>query len=518
MTVHDPENVSKDSNKSFWSNLLSHRQEKLAVLALCILLAIVGLGLVLRLNELGTYGLFGDEIYSVLVATGKGDPELIAFDSIRPVYFFLLKLWMNFGSSEEWLRLLSVIFGTANIFLTYYLATLVSGRKVALVAAALMAISPMEVHYCQLVRMYTLGSFFALLGSIAFLKAWQTGNAQFVYAWAAVRTLMVWTLPLTAVLLGCDIALVLWKERKSKLTPAAIACFVAVIALYLCFAWKMPGITAHSAYDEWRYGLPVPQISDALMMFVNFTSTALPIQECEGPYAGGMLADFYSFVVLCLMALSFLPALKERWLIWCSFWAVIPILLALVASQFTASFVITRYLMFASPFAFIIISAGWGELWKSMKLRVLAVFIAVLYVAIMWMNLAHLFTHPVSEDWRETSQYIQAYEEPGDKVIVWNYHSEYLFNYYYRGKIKTYDVAVDHVLNKEKTEFVDVKLLVPGLQKISGRTWFVIREAPENWTVAWMVYQKFMEHLERNFNVLEHKKLGRTDIFLVTDK
>lgn len=518
MTVHDPENVGKDSDKNFWSNLFSNRPEKRAALSLCILLSIVALGLLLRLNELGTYGLFGDEIYSVLVATGKGDPELIAFDSIRPVYFFLLRLWMNFGSNEEWMRLLSVIFGTANIFLTYYLATLVSGRKIALVAAALMALSPMEVHYCQLVRMYTLGSFFALLGSIVFVKAWQTGKVQFVYAWAAARTLMVWTLPLTAVLLGCDIALALWKERKSKLTPAAIACFVVVVALYLCLAWKMPGLTAHSAYDDWRYGLPVPQISDALMMFVNFTSTALPIQECEGPYVGGMLADLYSFVVLCLIAVSFLPAIRQRWLMWCTAWAVIPILIAFVASQLTASFVITRYLMFASPFAFIIIAAGWSELWNSIRLRILAVFIAVLYVAIIWMNLAHLFTHPVSEDWREISQFIQAHEKPGDKVIVWNYHSEYLFNYYYKGDLKTYDVSVDHVLNKEKTEFIDVKLLVPGLQKISGRTWFVMREAPENWALAWMIYQKFMQHLEKSYSVIQHDKLGRTDIFLVTEK
>ncbi len=122
------------------------------------------------------------------------------------------------------------------------------------------------------------------------------------------------------------------------------------------------------------------------------------------------------------------------------------------------------------------------------------------------MNLAHLYTHPVSEDWRETSQYIQANEKPGDKVIVWNYHSEYLFNYYYKGKIKTYDAIINNVIDKDKAEFVGVTVEVPGLQKISGRTWFVLREAPENWTVAWMVYQKFMEHLEKNYKVIEHSK------------
>ncbi len=483
-----------------------------------MLLAIVAIGLAFRLNELGQYGFFGDEIYSVLVATGKGDPELIAFDSIRPVYFFLLRLWMQFGESEEWLRLFSVIFGTANIVLTYYLAKLVCGRKIALVASALMAFSPMEVHYSQLARMYTLGSFFALLGSALYVKAWQTGKKHFLFLWAAVRTLMVWTLPLTAVLLVADIALAVWKERKNNLIPTVIACFIAVVALYLCFAWKMPNITAHSAYDEWRYNLPVPQIADALMMFVNFTSTALPIQECEGPYEGGILADLYSFVVLALLALSFLPALRKRWLIWCSVWAFMPILLAFVSSQFTASFVITRYLMFASPFAFIILAAGWIELWKPAKLRVLAVLIGVLYGAIMMINLAYLFTHPVSEDWREISQYIQAHEKSGDKVIVWNYHAQYLFNYYYKGNNKTYDVIVNDVFDQARTKLIDVRLEVPGLEKISGRSWVVMREAPENWILAWTIYQMFKQNLETNYKVLEHDKLGRTDLYLIADK
>ena len=518
MTEQDLEKNGRDSDKHFWSAIFSQRPEKLTTLSLYILLAIVAVGLFLRLNDLGTYGLFGDEIYSILVANGKGDPELIAFDSIRPVYFFLLNLWMNVGTSEEWLRLFSVIFGTVNIALTYYLAQLVAGKKVGLVSAVLMALSPMEVHYSQLVRMYTLGSFFALLGGIALIKCFQTERKSFVFMWAGIRTLMVWTLPLTAVLLGVDIFLSLLKERKNKQIPIVFVSFAVVLALYLCFAWKMPQLTASSSYDEWRYGLPTPQIADALMMLVNFTSTALPIQECSGPVEGGLLASIYSLVVLFLIGLSFIPALNQRWLIWCTGWAVVPIVLAWGASQFTASFVITRYLMFAAPFTFIILAAGWIEIWKQVKLRFLCVLTAVLYSIIMLMNLSHLYTHPVSEDWRQISKFIMEHEQPGDNVVVWNYHSQYLFNYYYRGNNKTHDVTAYHVLNKDNTDILDVRLDMPGLNKVTGRTWFVLREAPENWILAWTVYQVFMKHLQNNYKVIEHDKLGRTDLFLVTPK
>lgn len=480
----------------------------------------MALGLALRLNELDVHGFYVDEVYSAMVASGTADPELKAFDSIRPVYFFLLRLWMNFGTSEWWLRFFSVIFGTANIGLTYYLASICAGRRVGLVAAAMMSLSPMEVHYSQLARMYTLGSFFALLGSLAFIKIWQTEKKQFVIFWAAIRTLMVWTLPLTVTLLGVDIALAAFKERKSKLMKSAVIGFVAVMALYLCFAWKMPQLTSQSDYDSWRYSLPIPQLSDAFMMFVNFTSTAVPLQECEGPVEGGGMSIVYTYCMLSMLSISLLPAIRQRWLIWCTAWSVVPVLFAYVLSQVSASIVITRYMMFAAPFTFIIIAAGWNELWKPVKLRALAILSALVYVVIINLNLAHLFLKPVHEDWRELSHFVQEHEQPGDNILVWNYHSQYLFGFYYRGSNKIYDILVKDKPNSNQSgnsPEIDLELR-GGLPKITGRCWVVMREAPQNWQSGWEAYQLFKKKLETDYKVLEHHLLKRTDLYLVTEK
>lgn len=525
MTARDLENKEQDSHKFFVAKFFSGRLNTRSLLSLGILLTIVALALLLRLNELGVHGFYVDEVYSALVTTGKGDPELIAFDTIRPVYFALLRLWMNFGSTEEWLRLFSVIFGTANILLTYCLARLVSGRKTAVVAAALMAFSPMEVHYSQLARMYTLGSFFALLGSIFFLRTWQTGKFSYVVAWACTRALMVLTLPLTVILLGTDVILAVWKERKQKLFPATCISLAAIVGLYLSFAWKMPQIAANSPYDEWRYSLPIPTISDAFLMIVNFTSTALPIQECIGPKEGGGLAIVYTFAILSLLSISIIAAVKDRWLIWCSAWTLVPVLVAWALSQAAltaemgepASYVITRYLMFASPFAFISIAAGWNELWRNAKLRVFAALCTLIYVAVIVLNLADLFTNPVHEDWREISNFISSHEKPGDKIVIWNYHTHYLLGYYYRGNNAIHDVVVKDVLD-EKGRFKDIRLEVSNLPKLTGRCWIVIRQAPERWRMAWNVYHLLMQHLEKDYKVIEHDELKRTDVYLITDK
>jgi len=517
LTAQDSEIVEPNSSKNFWQSFLNKRPEKRSILALLILLVIVALGLLLRLNELDMHGFYVDEIYSVMVASGTADPELMAFDSIRPVYFLLLKLWMSFGTSEWWLRLFSVIFGTTNIILTYILANLVAGRRVGLVAAALMSFSPMEVHYSQLARMYTLGSFFALIGSIFLLKALQTGRTQLVVLWVVIRTLMVWTLPLTITLVGVDIALAVMRERSRTLIKPVLIGFAAIMVLYLCFAWKMPHIAVNSGYDTWRFSLPVPTLGDAFMMFVNFTSTALPLQECEGPKEGGGMAIVYTFCILSLLSISLLPAVRQRWLIWCTAWSFVPVVFAYVFSQISASIVITRYLMFASPFTFIIIAAGWNELWKPAKLRALAVISALVYIVTIELNIADLYLSAVHEDWRETAQYIQENEQPGDKIIVWNYHSDYLVGYYYHGENKTYDLMV-HDKPDETGAVTDVTLTVNEMPKITGRTWWVLREAPENWHVAWRAYKLIKKNLETNYTVIEHNRLTRTDLFLLTDK
>jgi 4-amino-4-deoxy-L-arabinose transferase-like glycosyltransferase len=519
LTAQDPQRVEPNSGVNFWARFANYLQDKRTVRALCILFVIVAVGLALRLNELDVHGFYVDEVYSAMVAAGTADPELAVFDSIRPVYFFLLKLWMNFGTSEWWLRFFSVIFGTANIVLTYWLGSLCAGRRVGLVAAALMTLSPMEVHYSQLARMYTLGSFFALLGSISLISALQSGKKQLVFLWVAMRTLMVWTLPLTVVLLGVDIALAVLKERKHQLMKPLVIGFVSVMALFLCFAWKMPQITAQSEYDSWRYNLSIPQISDAFMMFVNFTSTAVPLQECEGPVEGGGMAIVYTFCILSMLSISVLPAIRQRWLIWCTGWGMFSVLFAYALSQVSASIMITRYMMFASPFTFIIIAAGWNELWKPVKLRALAVLTALIYVVIINLNLAHLFLNPVHEDWREIAQFIQEHEQPGDSILVWNYHSHYLLGFYYRGHNKVYDVIVKDRFDKDGKPSGEVYLeLRGGLPKITGRCWVVMRQAPQGWANGWESYQLFKKELETKNRVLELHELKRIDLYLVTEK
>lgn len=73
----------------------------------------------------------------------------------RVFYYVTLKFWMIWGNSDAWLRGISVLFGLGSIVLTYQLGRRLRGETEALVAALLLALSPLFIHQAQEVRMYT---------------------------------------------------------------------------------------------------------------------------------------------------------------------------------------------------------------------------------------------------------------------------------------------------------------------------------------------------------------------------
>ncbi|HEX9148716.1 MAG TPA: glycosyltransferase family 39 protein [Thermoanaerobaculia bacterium] len=73
-----------------------------------------------------------------------------------PLFFFLLHLWHLIGTSEFFLRLLPVLFGTALLGVAYRWADHLFGKSAALFTLAILAFSPAVVALSAEVRGYTL--------------------------------------------------------------------------------------------------------------------------------------------------------------------------------------------------------------------------------------------------------------------------------------------------------------------------------------------------------------------------
>ncbi len=473
-----------------------------------LVLLIVGVGLSLRLFKIGDHGFFIDEVYTSLVVNGKADPELIAFDSIRPLYFELMKFWTLLRQDEMWMRLFSTIFGAANIALVYQLGKMVAGKKVGFIAAIILALSPMEIHYSQQARMYTLGSFFALLGSIFLTDALTAGRKLSLCAWAASRTLMILTLPLTAVLIGIDVLFASLNENRKKFLPHLLGWLALVGLLWLPVLNTMWQLNKNSPYDEWRANLPTPLASDFTTMIINFTCSALPLQQWQGPPVQDVFSMLYVLAFAAALGIGvFASKSKSAFL-----WGIVPLFAIYAISFFGKPLLITRYCMFTAPFIFIVAASGYVQISKSNKIAAIAM--QVLFASAVAVNLNYFYSHPVHEDWRAATKYVMSQEKAGDEICVWNYHSHYSFPLYYHGQNRVSDIRVV-VRDRDdlsKGAFVHFENIKP----IKGQRMLLVMHVPaKGFGHIYDHYQTFLKNVDKQFNVIDKESLGMMDIFEV---
>ena len=157
-----------DAPKSEVTPVRSSIRAGVLLLALFVLLAFA-----LRVLRLDFQPLWWDEGYSVWFATHPLGQmaALTAQDIHPPLYYALLHGWIGlFGAGPVSLRLLSVLFGVLAIPAIYLAGRRMLSHRAALLAAFLLAISPLHVYYSQEVRMYGL---VALLSIGVLAAAWR---------------------------------------------------------------------------------------------------------------------------------------------------------------------------------------------------------------------------------------------------------------------------------------------------------------------------------------------------------
>jgi mannosyltransferase len=136
-----------------------------------IIMMLVGLGL--RLFELGGKSFWSDETYSwffalddlpTMWANGGLDPHH------PPLYHTILKWFIGMSQSESSLRLPSAIASTLTIGVVALIGKQVSSIRVGLVAAALLAASPLDIWYAQEARQAALGTLFGAISVYALTR------------------------------------------------------------------------------------------------------------------------------------------------------------------------------------------------------------------------------------------------------------------------------------------------------------------------------------------------------------
>ncbi|MFM7171617.1 MAG: glycosyltransferase family 39 protein, partial [Caldilinea sp.] len=112
-------------------------------------------------------------------------------DKHPPGYYLLLHGWINLleplglAYSDWALRLLGGLLGVLTVVGLWLLARRLSGRSVALLAAALTALSPVLVWYSQELRMFQPATTGIVWAGYALLRGWQGQRALARLGWWA---------------------------------------------------------------------------------------------------------------------------------------------------------------------------------------------------------------------------------------------------------------------------------------------------------------------------------------------
>ena len=299
---------------------MRHRlQDRATVITSILLLFITLLALGLRLFGLDAQSLWYDEAFSVYLARmGLGEiTARTAADIQPPLYYYLLHGWIRLlGDSERALRGLSLLFGVLTVPLMYAVAWQLFARLpgtyrrlAGLLAALLVAVSPLHVWYGQEARMYTLLTFLCLLSSYLLLMVipmtirgenrWGTLALWAAYTLANIAAL--YTHYFAVFILGFQglyLFLVWWEGglRPARLILGGLA---SLLVAALAFVPWLPNLVTRYGADLSYWPGRLKFAETLLDLVISFTGGESVFES-----TGVLLAIGYGLVLLlCLIAL-----------------------------------------------------------------------------------------------------------------------------------------------------------------------------------------------------------------------
>jgi hypothetical protein len=269
------------------------------------------LGFGIRLSNFNQ-GLIGDELSTYWIIHGHGLGDVLSSihsnDEITPpLYFILGWVSLKIGAGPEWVRLPSLLAGTALIPMVYLIGMRTIGRGAGLVAAAVMALSPFMIYYSTEARAYALMTALVAASTLGLLAALRTGRARWWVVYAICSCGAVYTHYTVIFPLAAQAAWALWFHRE-----AVRALLLANLAAAIGFAPWIPGYIA----DQ---NSPTTKVLSALRPF-TFDVVRLDIERWSVGYPYLDLDRFPGNLASALIAAGLLLAIvagaerARRWL------------------------------------------------------------------------------------------------------------------------------------------------------------------------------------------------------------
>ena len=201
--------------------------------------------LALRLLGLSTQNIWYDEHWTLRVAlaplTQLLDLLVAEEGSKPPIYFGLMHYWVKLGSSEFWLRLPSVLFGSLDAVVAAALGRQLFGAR-GTALGWLVVLSPFHIYYSQEARPFALWGLFTTTALLFHLRYCATPQRRFLLGYVTTTLLACYTFTYALFFLPLFSALFIWLYRPalSRTQRVEMALGNAVVLLlYLPWLWRI---------------------------------------------------------------------------------------------------------------------------------------------------------------------------------------------------------------------------------------------------------------------------------------
>jgi mannosyltransferase len=374
-------------SRAVWCGLLS-------VLALC-----------LRTFAIGRRSFWLDEAASSMLAHSSWHTFASAVlhrQANMTLYYLLLRGWMHFGSSEAFVRSLSVLFGVAAIPVMYQFSKYVFEQQTARTAALLLSVHQFHVQYSQEARTYSLAVLLTLLSCYFLVRLLSNNSGRL---WAAYITTSV--LLMYAHVFGTWVLLAQW-----------------------IFALRNPSFT-HARYQLVKAICVIAALSSPLAISLLFLSTRSQLSWMKQDFTSSLyhlLLDFSGNAGNALLLLEIVLLLgslycrKQRSVRESQFYKLICIWLLFPTAMVTLAslrwpLLQSRYLIVCLPPFLILVADGLMRIrWRVLLFTALIALVAASLIGVkIYLEQRRDLSH--SDDWRDATFHILAETQPGDAVL-----------------------------------------------------------------------------------------------------
>jgi mannosyltransferase len=373
--------------------------------------------LALVLFRLGSKSVWQDEGFSIALArlNWSGMWRVISLsEPYMAFYYFLLHLWLPFGSSEAALRMLSALSAVATVPPFYAIGRRLLSRRCAAIATCLLVLNAFFIRYAQEARSYALVLFLVTLSSWLFVRALDDPKASRWSFYVVIAALAVYTHLFAVLVIVAHVlaAMVRPMPRRARGAPLGAGVVIGLLAspLVLFLLSRAPKVT----WMQKRHWIDLPGA------FLELTG-----------YGGRILLALY--FIVCAAALARFVFKRDNrspatnWtLAFLLSWLFVPPAILFAISRLGHPVFGTRFLIISLPALLLLASVGVD----SLRPPVLRAAVLGLMLLLEARGLQYWYQKFRNAEWRDAVEMVLAEAAPEDGLVFEKPYVRMPFEYY----------------------------------------------------------------------------------------